>query len=669
MRVIIVHQHDPAIHHVGGVGTFINTFIKWAPEDCDVSLVGVSTDPEKRPVGRWQKFQVGARTIDYLPLVCAHPTYHSRFPLSVRFTWALWRHRRQIDFKNAIVELHRIEPELALLGIGSPRALFFHTHTRDLYNPKTEVFWKRFPWLYFWLERRLLKRMERMYSVREDAVAWYRERYPKLSKPFSFLPTWVDEEVFHSLPEAERRAHKKALAADEGLDPESRWLLFVGRFELQKDPFLLLDAFRDLNERMPNTQLVMVGGGSLEDAIRATIATYRLGGKVFLVSPQPQSRISRWMNAADCLCLTSAYEGMPRVVVEALRCGLPAVSFDDGEARRLLEHALAGKLVKERTPRAFSEAFAEVLSRAPDRQACQRQVEQFSASAVLEGLFSDYRLMEKQAEAGGSRAGLFGLALDNVTMAQAVQKVDHFLADGEKHYVVTANVDHIVMLQKDREFLQAYRGAALAVADGMPIVWASRLLGRPLAERVAGSDLFIRVCELCARKGYRIYFLGAEPGVALQAARNLKERFAGLDVVGTDAPLQGFDTDLLENRAVIDRINRAQPDVLCIALGAPKQEKWIARHVSELDIRVALCVGAAIDFAAGRVRRAPHWMQAAGLEWLWRLLADPRRLWRRYLVQDLAFIKIFLTEWLRSSRRPIPPPTVHADLPQESLTR
>ncbi len=239
---------------------------------------------------------------------------------------------------------------------------------------------------------------------------------------------------------------------------------------------------------------------------------------------------------------------------------------------------------------------------------------------------------------------LFGITIHNVTMAEAVEGVRRLLAGDGKHILVTPNVDHIVRLSRDTEFVDAYRRASVVLADGMPVVWASRWLGRPLKERVTGSDLLPLVCGLAAEGGYSVYLLGAMPGVAETAIANLKRRFPGLRVAGCYSPPFGFERDEAENAAIIQRINTALPDILFLGLGPAKQEKWIARHVDALDIRLALCIGAGIDFLAGSVQRAPVWMQRSGLEWLYRLRREPQRLWRRYLVEDTAFAGILWRE-------------------------
>ena len=245
------------------------------------------------------------------------------------------------------------------------------------------------------------------------------------------------------------------------------------------------------------------------------------------------------------------------------------------------------------------------------------------------------------------KINLFGISIHNMNMEEAIEEIHALVSGGGKHFVATPNVDHIVRLHRDREFLEVYQKASLVVADGLPIIWASRLLGKPLKERVAGSDLILPVCELAAKEGFSIYFLGGERGVAEKAGEKLKLLFPSLQIAGSYAPPFGFESDTAENQRIVQMINEAKPDILFVALGAPKQEKWIARHIEELRIKMALCVGAGIDFIAGAAKRAPRWMRGVGLEWLWRLVHDPKRLWKRYLVQDAKFLGIFFDEWRR----------------------
>jgi N-acetylglucosaminyldiphosphoundecaprenol N-acetyl-beta-D-mannosaminyltransferase len=200
--------------------------------------------------------------------------------------------------------------------------------------------------------------------------------------------------------------------------------------------------------------------------------------------------------------------------------------------------------------------------------------------------------------------------------------------------------------QADAAFRNTINEADLAVADGMPLVWASRLAGRGLPERVTGHELVDVCCRLSAATGAPLFLLGARPGVAEEAARTIHRRYPGATVAGTYSPPFG-PLSPEEDAQIVDRINRSGARILLVALGAPRQDNWIRSHRGELDVRVALGVGCALDILAGVVPRAPYWMQRVGLEWLHRLRVEPARLWHRYLVEDTRMFVRLMVESLR----------------------
>ncbi|MDR7417468.1 MAG: WecB/TagA/CpsF family glycosyltransferase [Armatimonadota bacterium] len=260
-----------------------------------------------------------------------------------------------------------------------------------------------------------------------------------------------------------------------------------------------------------------------------------------------------------------------------------------------------------------------------------------------------------RAETGGHGVSLFGIRFLAVDLAGAVAAVIGALEAGERGYAVTPNVDHVVRYRRDMAFRQAYESASFCFADGMPIVWASRWLGRPLPARVAGADLLPGLCEAAAACGRSVFLLGGDDGVAPRAAANLLARFPGLRVAGTHTPPPDFGATAGPVEAALAAVAQATPDILFVGLGSPKQELWVHAHWGRIAATVAVCCGAAIDFAAGVRARAPVWVQRLGFEWLWRLAHEPRRLWRRYLVDDAAFLGILLREWwhLRGRREPL----------------
>jgi N-acetylglucosaminyldiphosphoundecaprenol N-acetyl-beta-D-mannosaminyltransferase len=245
------------------------------------------------------------------------------------------------------------------------------------------------------------------------------------------------------------------------------------------------------------------------------------------------------------------------------------------------------------------------------------------------------------------RVRLGRLWIDALGFAEALDAVEALVRAREGGAVFTPNVDHVVTAEDDEPFCAAYAAASLALADGQPLVWAARLLGTPLPERVAGSDLVWPLLERAGRAGWRVYLLGGAPGVGEAAAARLV-RELGVTVAGVDAPEVPADPAGWEDHPAAARLRAARPDLVLVALGSPKQERLIHQLRPRLGPAVAIGVGASLDFLAGRVRRAPRWVARAGLEWLWRLSREPRRLAHRYLRKDPRFLAVL---W-RTARTP-----------------
>jgi N-acetylglucosaminyldiphosphoundecaprenol N-acetyl-beta-D-mannosaminyltransferase len=225
-----------------------------------------------------------------------------------------------------------------------------------------------------------------------------------------------------------------------------------------------------------------------------------------------------------------------------------------------------------------------------------------------------------------SQVDILGIRVDNVTNKEALLRMQGFIKDGRPHQVVTVNPEFIVTARRDPDFAQILNQADLALPDGQGLLWAARMLGTPLVERVTGADTLIKMAALSEKEGYRMYFLGASEGVAEAAAWELRRGHPKLQVVGTYAGSPARD----EEKQIVDIIRQADPQVLFVAYGAPQQEKWIARNMLSLGVPLAVGVGGALDFISGRARRAPGWAQRLGLEWLYRLCREPWR-WRRML--------------------------------------
>lgn len=243
---------------------------------------------------------------------------------------------------------------------------------------------------------------------------------------------------------------------------------------------------------------------------------------------------------------------------------------------------------------------------------------------------------------------LFGLDIDNLSMPETLAEIQRLAAAGRHALVVTPNAQHVSLLRSDLGLRAAYAVADLIVADGIPLIWMSKLLRRPLKERVAGADILPAFAKVAAGKGYRLAFLGAAPGVAAKAAEILARENPGLNVAAAIAPPRGFHEDPAANAKVIAEVRAARPDVLFICLGTPKGEVWAGRNKDAAGAAVTVCVGAAFDFITGVQKRAPLFVQQAGMEWLYRLFHDPYRLWKRYTLGNLHFLYLAALDLMSS---------------------
>jgi N-acetylglucosaminyldiphosphoundecaprenol N-acetyl-beta-D-mannosaminyltransferase len=243
------------------------------------------------------------------------------------------------------------------------------------------------------------------------------------------------------------------------------------------------------------------------------------------------------------------------------------------------------------------------------------------------------------------RVNILGVGVSAINMEIALELIDDWIAHQEPHYVCITPVHSVMDCQRDPQLRRIQNASGMTTPDGMPLVWLSRLHGHSHVDRVYGPDLMLALCERSVEKGYRHFFYGGAEGVPEQLAASLQSRFPGLQVVGTYAPpFRPLTTE--EDEEIVQRISQFAPDIVWVGLGSPKQERWIASYVGRLAAPVLIGVGAAFDFHTGRKPQAPHWIQRSGLEWLFRLMTEPRRLWKRYLINNPLFIMLVLAQML-----------------------
>ena len=238
------------------------------------------------------------------------------------------------------------------------------------------------------------------------------------------------------------------------------------------------------------------------------------------------------------------------------------------------------------------------------------------------------------------KIALLNAEYTNVTSGQLLEHIMEDAQAGRKAMAVFLNVDVVMKIEKDPYLKEIVHEAEYVLADGMPLIWFSKLLGTPLKEKISGSDFVPLLCERAAREGKKIFLLGGAEGIAQRAAERLTERFPRLRVVGTYAPPFGFEKDQEELEKINGMLLKARPDILIVCLGCPKQEKFIYENRMRYDVPISVCAGATVDFLAGNVKRCPVWMSRCGLEWFYRFLQEPRRLFRRYFIDDMQILRL-----------------------------
>ena len=240
--------------------------------------------------------------------------------------------------------------------------------------------------------------------------------------------------------------------------------------------------------------------------------------------------------------------------------------------------------------------------------------------------------MKKQA--------LLNTFVNNVTMDETIYNIENMIKDNKKSYIVAINVDVVMKIENDEYLRQITDEADMVLVDGKPLIWISKWHKKPIKEKISGSDLVPLVCKNAAKKGHTLFVLGGKDGIAEKAKECLEKKYPKINIVGTYSPPFGFERDAVEIEKTNDIINEKSPDILIVCFGCPKQEKFIYENYKKYNAKVSICAGATVDFLAGNVKRAPRWMSDHGLEWLYRFLQEPKRLFKRYFIDDIKILKL-----------------------------
>jgi glycosyltransferase involved in cell wall biosynthesis len=392
VRSVIVLPADPEALRIGGIASFVRSFARFAPDDFELSFVGVSAE---RPLRAWTDVELEGRRMRLFPVVRADTARRARVPLALRFSLALVRHGRPGGLEGSVLQFHRPGTDLAFRRAAAARVRFVHLATRDLTQAGSESRWRRLGSLLGRVERDSLGRMDRTYVVNADATRAYRERWPELADRIEFLPNFFDDTIFAPMPDDRRTRLRSETLASLDLPADARLVLFCGRLDGQKDPLLLVDALGELRIRRADVALAIVGDGALADEVAARTRERGLAAAIRQLGTQPRSRVSELMNASDLLLLTSRFETGPTVGYEALATGLPVVTTAVGEVARIVRDSGAGRVVTDRSASTLASAMNELLDadRADLGARARAASAPFAARAVLEPVYRWHRLV------------------------------------------------------------------------------------------------------------------------------------------------------------------------------------------------------------------------------------------------------------------------------------
>jgi exopolysaccharide biosynthesis WecB/TagA/CpsF family protein len=449
-------------------------------------------------------------------------------------------------------------------------------------------------------------------------------------------------------------------------------LLWVGRMQPRKALAVALEALAQTNGL--NTRLLVAGDGEMREDWETYTKRLNLDGKAEFLGKVQWREMSRAYQSADAFLFTSLRDSFGSQVLEAMGHGLPILTLDHQGVGTFVPPD-AGIKVPVTTPAQTVAELAKGIQRlasCPEERlkmgeaarAYARTQTWESRAEHMSGLYEEalrrpacrhqkvasaVSAMNRPIQIAGDHVSfrVLGVRIDAMLISETVAQMEEWIRDRrECHSIAATSVHGTVEAQRDASFRGVLSSMDLVVPDGMPLVWLGRRRGCHLPRRVYGPDLMLAFCEQTAGRGYRHFFYGGEPGVPQRLAESLKRRFPAMQVCGTfSPPFRPLDPE--EDQEIGTMIRRAAPDVLWVGLGTPKQERWMCEHQDKLNVPVLLSVGAAFDMLSGTRKQAPRWMRDHGFEWCFRLMQEPRRLWRRYLVYGSQFIIYLLLESLR----------------------
>lgn len=384
----IFYQFNPWHSSIGGVQTIIRSFIKYAPNEINLRLVGIGVGDPQMPAKQWHQTEFSGRKLWFFPLFdLPDDNVRHLVPTSVRYTLALLQH----DFSSDFMHFHRLEPTIAALRWRGNKLLYIHNDIHQKIkaaNQHQSVLWQRFPWLYFYLEGKLIQQFDTVLSCNSESTQFYQTQYPTIAPRVSHVRNAVDDEIFSPISDLERDKHRQALAHELSLPEETRFFLFAGRLHPQKDPLLLVQAMKRLQDSPAH--LLIAGEGELASTLQQAITRLQLSERVTLLGSVDQTQLSTLYHAASAFVLSSVYEGLPVVALEALACGTPVITTRAGDTPNLLTPE-SGIVCEERTAEVIAQAMKHVLAHpeAYPQEACSTSVKPYKGSQVIHQIYTE----------------------------------------------------------------------------------------------------------------------------------------------------------------------------------------------------------------------------------------------------------------------------------------
>lgn len=383
----IFYQFNPWRSSIGGIQTVIKNFVKYAPDEFEVRLVGTGDDP-RQPLGKWQEAELAGKAIKFMPvLYIENDNVRKVIPTTIKYTAALFGRQLASDFMH----FHRLEPTVAAVNWSGEKTLFVHNDIHKQMSSqggKDAIAWRYLPAAYFASERLLVNQFSEILSCNTESAKLYQELYPKIADKVKYVKNTVDKEICYPLTWDERERERRILAQQMGKSEETKFILFAGRLHPQKDPILLVQSIAALNNS--NIHLLIAGDGDLREQVSSEIDRLKLQQQVTMLGAINQTELANLQRVSSAFILTSAYEGLPLVVLEALACGTPIVTTRCGETPNLLSPN-SGVICEERTPVAIADALGRILLNPSDYpiEACVEAAAPYSAQTVVGDIYKD----------------------------------------------------------------------------------------------------------------------------------------------------------------------------------------------------------------------------------------------------------------------------------------